>query len=334
MKGADHMAKIKVGLIGCGGIGNFHLDHLTKMDDVQVSGVCDILPDRAEKANQRTGGKIYADYREMLEKEKFDAAFVCVPPHIHPDIELEVIKRGVNLFIQKPMALSMDIAGKVCGEIKKAGIINAVGFQDRYLNVTDEIVSWLGGKKTGMFRGAWLGGVPGVYWWQKKSTCGGQIVEQNIHIYDMARMFFGEPARVSGYGGADILKHKKGAVPEDFDLEEYTSVNMVFKNGVVGNIFTGCFLTAGGRSGMDIFTDDGCAYYNLRNSVEFEMGGKKTVRYDVNNDNGFDCDRTFIDAVIKNDQKAIRSPYADSLESLRFVLAAQKAVETGCAIEL
>jgi len=328
------MAKLSIGLVGCGGIGNFHLDHLIKMEDVTVAGLCDVLPERVEKAAKRTGGKAYADYREMLEKESFDAVFVCVPPHIHPDIELDIINKGINLFIQKPMTLSMAHAEKVLAAIQGKGIISAVGFQDRYLDVTDEIINFIKDKRVGLFRGAWLGGVPGVYWWQTKATCGGQIVEQNIHIYDMARMFFGEPKRVAGAGGSGILKHRKGAIPDNFDLEEFTSVNIEFESGVVGNILTGCYLTVGAKSGMDIFTDDGCAYYELRSSVEFVTKGNRRLKIGVANDNGFDCDRTFIDAVIKNDPSKIRSPYSDSIKSLRFTLASQEAVETGGIINI
>ena len=328
------MSKLNVGLVGCGGIGNFHLDHLLRMDDVTVSAVCDVLPERASKAKARTGAAAYSDFKEMLESEKLDAAFVCVPPHVHPDIELDIVAKKINLFIQKPMALSVDYAERVCAAIKSAGVISAVGFQDRYLDVADEITAFLKNRRTGLFRGSWLGGVPGVAWWQKKATCGGQIVEQNIHIYDMARMFFGEASHVFGVGGAGILKERAGAVPDYFDLEEFTSVNVEFKNGVVGNILTGCYLTVNGKNGLDIFTDDGCAYYALRSSVEFAEKNGKTVKIDVRNDNGYDCDRTFIEAVISGDASLIRSPYEDSLKSLKLVIAAQESVETGRAVEL
>ena len=329
------MAKLNVGLIGCGSLGTgYHLEHLMKMKDVKVAAVCDVIQERADVAGKKSGANAYTDYKEMLEKEKLDACFVAVPPAEHPDIELGIISKKINLHIQKPMTLSMEHAKKVEAAIKKTGIINAVGFQDRYLDVTEEIISFLKTRKTGLFRGAWLGGVPGVPWWQKKATCGGQIVEQNIHIYDMARLFFGEPTRVSGAGGTGLLKQRKNAVPDYFDLEEYTSVNIEFKNGVIGNMLTGCYLKVYAKNGMDIFTEDGCVYYTLRRSAEFVSKNNKSLKIDVANDQGFDCDRTFIEAVMKNDQSKIRSPYSDAIKTLKLTIAAQEAVETGKTIEL
>ena len=328
------MKKLRLGIIGCGSIGNFHLYHLIRMEDAEVSAVCDAIPEKAEKARGKTGAKAYTDYREMLEKERLDAIFVGVPPYMLPGIELDIISRGIHLFIQKPMALSMEHANKVKAAIEKSGVINAVGFQDRYLDVAGEIAAFLHGKKTGLFRGSWLGGIAGVYWWQKKETGGGQIVEQSIHIFDMTRMFFGEAKRVTGIGGTGIVTPGKGAVPEDFDLEDFSSVTIEYENGVIGNILTGCYLTTPAKSGLDIFTDNGCAYYQLRQSVEFVEKGGRTLRLDVNNDNGYDCDRAFVEAVIKNDQSMIRSPYADAVKSLQLALTSQEAVETGRAIEL
>lgn len=324
------MSRISVGLIGCGGIGNFHLGHLLKMDDVKVTAVCDILADRAEAASVRMGGAaVYTDYKEMLEKESLDAAFVCVPPYVHPDIELMVIAKKINLFIQKPMTIIREDADRVLAEIEKSGIINAVGFQDRYLNVTDEIISFLRGATTGVFTGAWLGGIPGVYWWKGKATSGAQVVEQNIHIFDMTRLFFGEPMQVTAAGGRGMVSGIDG-----FDVEEYSAALVTYKNGVVGTILTGCYLPGGARNGLDIYTNKGNAYYSLRNYVKFQTPDQRMLKINVNNDNGHDCDRVFIDAVIKNDQSKIKSPYSDAIKSLKFTLSTQEAIETGKTIIL
>lgn len=324
------MAKLRVGLFGCGGIGNFHLSHLEEMEDIQVTAVCDILEDRAKAASVRMGGAtVYTDYREMLDKEKLDAAFVGVPPHVHSEIELDIIAKGIHLFIQKPMTIIEEKADRVLAAIEKAGIINAVGFQDRYLNVTDEIITFLQGKKTGLFTASWLGGIPGVYWWQRMNTCGGQVVEQNIHLFDMARLFFGEPVQVTAAGGRGIAKTEEG-----FDMEEYSAALITFKSGVVGTIITGCYSPTGGRNGMDIFTDKGNAFYGLRDYVTFDTPDKRSLTIKASQRNGHDCDRAFIDAVLTNDQSKIKSPYSDAIKSLKFTMATQKAIETGATIKL
>jgi predicted dehydrogenase len=336
-KGAFDMAKVRVALVGCGGIGSgFHLPHLAKMDDVELSAFCDILPERAKAARDKfaEGAGTYTDYREMLEKEKLDAVFVCVPPGVHPEIETDVVTKGLHLFIQKPMALNIAHAEKVQAAIAKAGIVSAVGFQDRYLDVADEILRFLDGKKTGVFRASWLGGIPGVPWWRKRTTGGGQVVEQNIHLFDMARLFFGEPKRVTGIGGSGIVAARNDPKYEGYDVDDFSSVTVEFENGVVGNILTGCYLTGGETNGMDIFTDKGCAYYKLRSSVMFNTPDRRSLTVNVRNDQGYDCDRTFIEAVISGNASKIRSPYDDALKSLKLVMAAQQAVDSGEAVVL
>ena len=104
---------MKVAMIGCGGIGVYHLSHLTTFGDIaQLAGFCDLILEKAEKFAQETGGgaMAYTDFRVMLTEVKPDAVFVCVPPYCHGEIEEELINRNIDFFVEKPLTLDMELA--------------------------------------------------------------------------------------------------------------------------------------------------------------------------------------------------------------------------------
>ena len=75
------MDKVKIAMVGCGGICDFHLSHLVLFDDVEFVGFMDIRHERAlEKAAKAGRGKVYDDYITMLDDAKPDALYICVPP--------------------------------------------------------------------------------------------------------------------------------------------------------------------------------------------------------------------------------------------------------------
>ena len=91
------MATTKVAFIGCGGRNGAHVQKcMENLDNIEYVGFCDIDESRAYGYADRTKtdpeGKIFRDYRELLEKTKPDAIFMAVPPHVHGDIEPAIIE--------------------------------------------------------------------------------------------------------------------------------------------------------------------------------------------------------------------------------------------------
>lgn len=321
--------KVRVGILGCGGIARYHANHLAKMDDVEIVATCDIIPERAQELAQRFGATPYTCHRNMYEKEKLDAVFICIPPDQHTDTETLAVERGIHIFVEKPMALSLEKAHEVAEAIEKAGVVSAVGFQDRYLDISDRLREFLKDKQVGIFTGAWVGGIPGVPWWPIKVRSGGQIVEQTIHLYDMARMYFGEVKTVYCASGRGIVQGI-----ENYDVDDYSSVTITFENGIVGTIITGDYLKdAVPRNGLEIYTPDTRIEYVLRTAVRYytRTGMWEDKRIE---DQGFACDRTFIEAVKAKDPSLVRSPYKDALRSLAVTLAANTSAETGKVVEV
>lgn len=319
------MDKVRIAMVGCGGICNFHLGHLVQFDDVEYAGFMDIRPERArEKAAAAGGGKVYEDYITMLDEARPDALYICVPPDQHGFIELEAIRRGIPFLVEKPMALRMDLAHEIRDAAAAAGIVTAVGFQDRYLDIIEKAREMLKGRAVGLVDGAWLGGIPGVYWWPAYATSGGQIVEQNIHLFDMLRYLIGEPAKVYCAAGRGIVRR------EGYDLHDYSSAVVTFKNGVIATLFTGCYLERNvpAKNGLHFRCADADIRYILRQSVELDTGGSVQL-YRRQTDQGVAEDRAFLGAVKTGNPNGVRSPYADACKSLALTLACNESIETG-----
>lgn len=324
------MNKVKVAFCGCGGICKFHLSHLVLFDDVEFVGFFDIRPERAEEKRQMAGaGTVYSSLCEMLDAAQPDILYICVPPDQHGEIEFEAIRRGINFLVEKPMALNMTLAHSIRDAAEAAGIITAVGFQDRYLDIIARTKDFLKEHQVAFVDGAWVGGIPGVYWWPKYETSGGQIVEQNIHHFDMVRNLFGEP--ISVYCTA-----RRGLVErEGYDLHDCSIATITFDSGVIASIFTGCYTNGhpGYHNGLHIHCVDGEVDYQLRNNVTFKTQNA-TLNYLRVEDAGITEDRTVIDAIKAHDQSLIRSPYRDACKTLALTLACNESIRTGQVITL
>ena len=326
------MQKTRVAFVGTGGRSWTHIGRLMEFEDVELVGFMDLIPERAREKRERAGaGKAYDGYIQMLEESKPDVLYVCVSPDGHGLIEREAIARGIHLFIEKPMALDMPLAEEINDAAKEKGLVTCIGFQDRYLDLVAQAREWMQGRKVGLVDGAWVGGVPGVPWYPKYATCGGQLLEQNIHIFDMLRYLFGEPASVYCAGGRGIVEM------EGYDLHDYSSAVITMRSGVVATLFSGCYLGNGApgyRNGMNIHCADRTIRYKLRDKVTLETQTENITYWKRGADWQTVMNRVFIDAVKSGDASAIRSPYEDALKSLRLCLACTESMETGMPVAL
>lgn len=319
---------VRLGFIGTGGIAGFHIGNLAKISDAKIVAVCDVVKEKADATAAKLGAASYQDFQEMLDKEELHAVYVCLPPFAHGQPELAVIRKGLAMFVEKPVAMDFETLRKVTAAVKRKGNITAVGYQDRYLDIIEKLKKFLEGRRPGLIMGYWMGGMPGVMWWRQKKLSGGQHVEQTTHIFDMARYLFGEVRRVSAVASAGLMTEV-----EKYDIEDASAVNLEFKNGMMGTIFSACCLQVGGRCGIDIFGRDYYVEYKERTSIKI-IQGVLTEETRVANDYGLKEDQVFIDAVKGGDGAAIRAPYSEGARSAALSLAASESLATGRFVDL
>lgn len=316
---------VKVGFVGSGGIANWHLEHLSK---IKTKIVClyDVNRERVETAAKKWKAKSYTDYERMLEEEELDVLYICTPPFAHGDVEILAAEKGIHLFVEKPIGLSLKKIREIESVVIKNKIITSVGYQKRYEDTVDKIRSILKKNTPGLFMGYWIGGMPGVDWWRRKEKSGGQLMEQTTHIFDLARYLFGEVERV-------FAVEKKGLMEDvrNYNIEDASSVTLVFESGLIGTIYSACFLSCGDKIGMNIYFKDRVIEYD---------GGIKIVKPNQQTkifsslDTGLLEDQVFIEAVKTKDTSRIKSTYSDALKTLALTLAADESMRTGRVVDI
>ena len=104
--------KIKVGIIGCGGIANGkHLPSLKKLDNVEVVAFCDIIEEKAQQSAKNFGtpdAKVYTDYKDLLKDESIVSVHVCTPNKSHSFITIDALNAGKHVLCEKPMAVTLE----------------------------------------------------------------------------------------------------------------------------------------------------------------------------------------------------------------------------------
>lgn len=129
--------KVKVGIIGCGGIcRGKHLPSLTKIDFIEVVALCDIIPERALAMQDKFGlqdAKIYTDYKELLKDESIEVVHVCTPNRSHSFISIDALEAGKHVMCEKPMAKTSAEAKAMCEVAKRTGKKLTIGYQSRWL---------------------------------------------------------------------------------------------------------------------------------------------------------------------------------------------------------
>jgi len=348
--------KNKVAIIGCGLIGEYHLDHFLLFDDIELVGFCDVIIDKAEAFAKKAGvGKAFSDFVDMYDEVSPDMVFICVPPTVHGYIEFESIRRGIHFFVEKPLSLDAPLAKEIIRRVEENNIIAASGFQCRYDNINVEAKNYIKNNEILHVSGSRIGGIPEVPWWRVKAVSGGQLVEQTIHNMDMLRYLLDdEPELV--YSVA-TRGHVEQAECPGYFTDDVSTTLVTFKSGLTATIVTGCYalgpacwenkFTFGGRdSRMDYRLITDCTVYGKDSNKDEELGGVVSgdgmirssggagVVVKCNADPGIECDRTFIDAVMTGDSSKIRSIYADAWKSVAFCLACNESMETGLPVKV
>ncbi len=130
------MEKLKIGIIGCGGIANGkHMPSLKRLSDkAEMVAFCDLIPERAEKAKQEYGtpdAKVYTDYKELLKDPAISVVHVCTPNRWHSVMSVDAMEAGKHVMCEKPMAINSAEAKKMLDAAARTGKKLTIGYQSR-----------------------------------------------------------------------------------------------------------------------------------------------------------------------------------------------------------
>ncbi len=331
------MQKIKVGFIGCGGIGQRHLRNIDKIPEVEVVATCDINKEAAERVALSHHCPTFTDYHEMIRKIKLDAVIITIPPFAHSDEVQLAAKKNIHIFIEKPIALNMDLASEMVEAVEKYKVKSQVGFMWRFSPVIEELKKMIDSGRAGqlgLFIAEYYCNSLHTRWWREKKKSGGQLTEQAIHFVDLARYLFGEAESV-----ASMMNNIFHRELENYTSEDIGSTIIKFKNGAIASInasngaIPGQWLAPCHIVTQNITVDFDSLEIPASRAI-FYYTGEELVKKTVESDKDFYLAELadFVNA-IKTDNKT-RIPMIEGAKALEITLAANESAEISRIIKL
>ena len=192
--------KLKIAIIGAGGICKYaHAPAYLNMDNVEIVGVCDLVEERAQETADLFGAKVVTtDYKEILKIEGLDAVDICTPNYMHSVIAVEALNAGINVFCEKPDAVSVAEAEKMKAAAEASGKTLMVMRNNRYLGISSYLKQYIADGKMGNIYAARCGwqrrrGIPGKGGWftTKEQSGGGPLIDLGVHVLDLTRYLAG-----------------------------------------------------------------------------------------------------------------------------------------------
>src|SRR5436190_2846893 len=105
--------RIRIGVIGVGGMGTGHVNSLTKKagaENIQVAAVCDVYQRRVNRAKEICQGEGYLDFRRLLERKDIDAVLIATPDHWHAKLSIDAMQAGKHVYCEKPLTHTIEQA--------------------------------------------------------------------------------------------------------------------------------------------------------------------------------------------------------------------------------
>lgn len=204
---------IRLGFIGTGGMANYQAEQFSRIEGVQIAACCDVSAERrAAFARRFNVPAVYADYREMLAKERLDGVTNVTPDAMHAEVSIAVLEKRIPILCEKPMATTLDDARRMLDAAEKAGVINMINFSYRNssgLQAAAQAVragaigelrhvessylqSWLVSKGWGGWQQS-----PSLLWrLSTRHGSAGNLGDIGVHIYDLTSFLCGDIAEI------------------------------------------------------------------------------------------------------------------------------------------
>lgn len=194
---------MKVGLIGCGGMGTTHnlsLKALSSTMNVEVTALADCRPEFLKKAaEQWPDAKLYETGMELLEHEELDSVHICLPSYLHTEHAVAAMNKGIHVFVEKPVCLTEEEAEKLLEAKARNQVQVMVGqvvrsFSEyRYLKESYDTDRYGELKSITMQRISGDAAWGYEDWFHQEEESGSVVLDLHVHDLDFLRYMLGEP---------------------------------------------------------------------------------------------------------------------------------------------
>ncbi len=220
----------KYGIIGFGGLGKAHLSNLIKLEkergDIMLQAVCGADPNAFKDNVKINLGNVdisnidfsqchfYQDYKEMLDKEQLDFVLSTLPTYLHEEVAVYALNKGIHVFSEKPMALSLESCDNMIAAAQKNKKYLMIGqclrFMPNYVKLKEYVDTGVYGKPLWAEFTRYSQKPTWTWnnWILDPKLSGGCILDMHIHDVDMIKWLFGMPKSLSTVVAGDKEKRE------------------------------------------------------------------------------------------------------------------------------
>lgn len=338
--------KLKVGVVGCGKVAQtLHLYEYSVNPNAELAALCDVDEGRLKLcADKYAVTRTYDSYEKMLAESGVEAVSICLPNYLHHPVAMAALKAGVNVLVEKPMALSSKQAQEMIDTAKAAKKVLMVSQTQRFSPVhrkAKEVMdSGVMGKvlhlATSFGHPGPEGWSPWGKWFFEKDKAGfGPMADLGIHKADLVRFLTGkEVAAVAAF----MARNEK----KNTDVEDNFVATLKFTDGTLGTLTTSWTVKGAETNYTYLYCENGTlaiAAYPGRPLVAFMVKPVCTIDFPVPPIHS-NVEGTWRLGVIDNFVNAVRGkekclvPGEEGKKALDIILACEEAAHTGKTVTL
>jgi len=243
--------RLGIGVIGVGRLGSSYAKYFTgRITGANLVAISDVNESAVESLATELGvAKRYSQYQDLIADRDVDAVVIVSPTSTHREIVLEAAKRGVPIFCEKPLSISLEQARDMCRGVEETGVFFQMGFMRRfdkgYVAAKSKIDEGAIGTPV-VFKSSSRDPYRPSLEYLDPAHSGGLLVDCGIHDFDLSRWFMGEVASVYAIGGTLAYPEMKSIGDIDNAI-----TSLYFTSGALGTID----LSRNGIYGYDIRTE-------------------------------------------------------------------------------
>jgi myo-inositol 2-dehydrogenase / D-chiro-inositol 1-dehydrogenase len=325
------MDTIRVGIVGAGWIAKEHLRILESIQEADVVAVCDIDRERAESLAGSSGARTYVDWRDLLDREDLGALIVCTPPLTHRAPAVEALSRGLPLYLEKPIARTLQDAAAIVQAAERTGTVCAIGYQWHALDVIDDLRELLEGQQIGLLVGTSIGPTQSRPWFINQRAGGGNLLERGSHHIDLARTVAGEVVSVQAAAGSVRLARSAGG---DGDISDAVTILLELASGGLATVVVAWTRPdQPGSYGLDVVASESTLRLSL--DPDFTLSGWSRGRTVTRQASSHPLERSvrrFLHAASERDPSLVVCTPSNAAATLAVATAAERALETARAV--
>ncbi|MCL2517015.1 MAG: Gfo/Idh/MocA family oxidoreductase [Oscillospiraceae bacterium] len=264
--------KLRIGIIGTGGIAGAHINCYKQMADVEIVGGADIIPGKAREYLDRNGFENAEDFEsaDELLKLGLDAVSVCTYNSTHAECAVKALEAGCHVLLEKPMCLTIRQAIDIVRAEQKSGKSVSIGFQPRYgknFQKVKEIISSgaLGEVYYVQTGGGRRRGMPGGTFISKEKAGVGALADIGCYALDFAMNSIGYPKPLTvsavAYNHFGTSPKYNAGNYDKFEVDDFSSAFVRLESGITLDFrmswamhmdTTGDFLFLGKEAGLKV----------------------------------------------------------------------------------